>query len=97
MVARRIPSPRRDVFLWKSKAEVGGVPGTLSFSFLFEQWKWASEASKEPSLQMLSDIYLFIHLMYSVRKKTFKTKDIRRGMFGVVSEHLAFVHLASVS
>lgn len=47
--AKRILSPRRDVFLWKSKAEVGRGPGTLFFSFLFEQWKWASEASKELS------------------------------------------------
>lgn len=36
--------------------------------------------------------------MYSEKKKkTVNTEDIRRGMFAVVSKHLAFVHLASVS
>lgn len=35
--------------------------------------------------------------MYSGKKKKVKTKDVRRHVFLVVSEHLAFIHLASVS
>lgn len=54
------------------------------------------KVSEEPSLQMLSD--LFTYLFHVLRKKKkVKTKDVRRRVFLVVPEHLAFIHLASVS